>query len=136
MCCANWSADVLFASPWEFPAAERGYVFVRKKTVKGHDYYAVIQGFRDPDGRVRHHVVVSLKRHPSVAAALRSCKAKLSAARRQHEKLESGFPTSSPRAAWVLREIESAAAQVRMMEAWLSRLEAAAVGLAQQRKTT
>jgi hypothetical protein len=106
-------------------------MFVRKKTVKGHVYYQVIHGFRDAGGRVRHRCVVSLRQHATIGAALRFCRARLRAVRREHVKWESDFPSSSPRSGWVLREIKAAAKRVTDLEAWLSRLEEAAPELAQ-----
>jgi predicted ABC-type ATPase len=115
------------------PAQEGVRVFIRKKTVKGHEYYHLIEGYRDPDGRVRHRVIVSLHKHKTVGAAIRSCKARLRAAVRQHERWESDFPLSSPRSPWVLKEIAAAGNRVALLQAWLSRLDEAKARLAQRK---
>jgi hypothetical protein len=45
-------------------------MYIRKKTVKSEIYYQVIEGFRDPSGRVRHRNIISLGRCPTIQAAI------------------------------------------------------------------
>jgi len=47
-------------------------VFIRRKTVRGYDYFQIVEGYRDDHGRVRHRTVASLGHNPTIKAALTS----------------------------------------------------------------
>ena len=59
-------------------------MFIRRKTVKGLDYYQVIETYRDA-GRVRHRTMVSLGRRATPEEAIRTCRARMKRLRRELE---------------------------------------------------
>jgi hypothetical protein len=52
-------------------------VFIRSKVVKGETNFQLIKKFRDKEGKIRHHTIASLGRHPTVEAALKDKRRRL-----------------------------------------------------------
>ncbi len=61
-------------------------MFIRRKTVKGLDYYQVIETYRDA-GRVRHRTIGSLGPHPTPVLAVRACRSRVRHLRKELEFL-------------------------------------------------
>ena len=79
-------------------------MFVRRKSAKGRDYYQVVEGFRDAEGKVRHRNIAALGRSPTIQGAIDATTSRLRAAERALEKHHRLWPGSSPLSARVRRE--------------------------------
>ena len=60
-------------------------VYVRKKKVKGREYYQLVQS-RRVNGNPRQRVLLHLGRHPTVDAALKQCPREIKRLRRLADK--------------------------------------------------
>ena len=65
-------------------------MFIRSKMVKGRTYHALIQGYRDIEGKVRHRAVASLGRSETIEEALAETKTALAGTKRRRSKLGNG----------------------------------------------
>jgi hypothetical protein len=67
-------------------------VFIRSKSVRGETYYQVIHGYRDEQSRVRHRVIASLGREPTLEGAMAVEKRKLTQLRRRRSRIAAISP--------------------------------------------
>jgi hypothetical protein len=83
-------------------------MFIRSKVVKGHTYYQMVRGDRDPEtGKVRQTIVLALGRHPTVDAFVVGTTKDLRRARAALERERAFWPDEMNRPARSRKAVQS-----------------------------
>jgi hypothetical protein len=91
-------------------------MFVRRRVVKGQDYYAVVESYRD-GARVRHRQIVALGTFPDVPTAIAATRREVHRLRYRVTRLRSfEYPL-------VMRECEASTKRLALQQARLILLE-------------
>ena len=101
-------------------------MYIRRKTVRGKDYYQMVEGYRDDAGKVRHRTIISLGQSATLADANEALKRnitrirrELSGLKRQHAFLYN-FPVEDPINKPVAKGRKRGAARIARVERWLT----------------
>jgi hypothetical protein len=62
-------------------------MYIRKSKVKGNVYYALVEGYRDPIGRVRQKTIASLGRSATIPEAIRTLESEVQVERERFAKV-------------------------------------------------
>ena len=98
-------------------------MYIRRKTVRGKDYYQMVEGYRDDAGKVRHRTIISLGRSATLVDANEALKRNITRTRRELSRLKRqyaatyNFPAEDP----IYRKAGNRdAARIARVERWLT----------------
>ncbi len=101
-------------------------MYIRRKTVRGKDYYQMVEGYRDDAGKVRHRTIISLGRSATLVDANEALKRNITRTRRELSRLKRqyaatyNFPAEDPIYKNLAKVWKRDAARIARVERWLT----------------